>query len=145
MIYQICNVLKLGYQWSSLDTSVIYLEILFSVHTIFSNSRMNLTFHQHLQIQKVQKMRPRSLWKEKKSFKNNVSFFKTMCFISDLYLHIFWNLGWIWWWCWWNFDFKFLYIFFTYFPPALKDPKSPSPTFAFALKFRGYVDLYTSI
>ena len=40
---------------------------------------------------------------------------------------------------------NFFTFFFTYFPPALKDPKSPSPTFAFALKFRGYVDLYTSI
>ena len=40
---------------------------------------------------------------------------------------------------------NFFTFFFTYFPPALKDPKSPRPTFAFALKFRGYVDLYTSI
>ena len=75
-----------------------------------------------------------------------MSFFKTICFISDLNLRTFFgtlvefgdDAGGI-------LILNFFTFFFTYFPPALKDPKSPSPTFAFALKFRGYVGLYTCI
>ena len=68
--------------------------------------------------------------KQKKSFKNNISFFKTMRFISDFNLNIFLEP-------WLNLVLvEFFLNIFTYFPPALNEPKSPRPTFAFALKFR---------
>ena len=75
--------------------------------------------------------------KKKKVLKIMSLFFKTKCFISDLYLHIFWNLGWIWWWCWWNFDFKFLYIFFYLLSASIKRPEITKPNICIRSEIQG--------